>query len=142
MKCWAIAAFGLAGLCVLGPARADDLTGVDRFMCSAGSVSVCCDDGQCASGTAAEVGVPQFMEFDLVPKRMTTTKASGLNRASTIDNVKRANGNIVMQGVENGRAFSFVVDEKHGELSAAVAVQEAGCSINGFGWCTPLAAGK
>jgi hypothetical protein len=47
-----------------------------------------------------------------------------------------------MQGVENGRAFSFVVDEKHGALSAAVAVQEAGCSINGFGWCTPLPAGK
>jgi hypothetical protein len=142
MKHIAIAAFGLAGFVLVGPAWADDLTGVDRFICSAGSVSACCDDGQCASGTAAELGVPQFMEFDLVQKRVSTTKASGLNRATAIDNLKRANGTIVMQGVENGRAYSFVVDEKQGALSATVAVEEAGCNIVGFGTCTPMAGGK
>ena len=142
MKRLAIAAFGLVGLALVGPAWADDLTGVDRFICSAGSVSACCDDGQCASGTAAELGVPQFMEFDLTQKRVSTTKASGLNRSTAIDNLKRENGIIVMQGVENGRAYSFVVDEKQGTLSATVAVQEAGCNIIGFGTCTPMAGAK
>jgi len=142
MKRLLIVAAGLGGLVVLGPARADDLTGVNQFICSAGSVSVCCDDGACATGTAAEVGVPQFMEFDVAQKRVNTTRASGLNRASAIDNLKRANGQIVMQGVDNGRAYSFVVDEKSGELSAAVAINEAGCNLTGFGWCTALPAGK
>ena len=142
MKSIAIVVFGVAGLVLIGPARADELTGVDRFLCSAGSVSVCCDDGQCASGTAAELGVPQFMEFDLKQKRVSTTKASGLNRATAIDNLKRENGIIVMQGVENGRAYSFVVDEKQGTLSATVAVQEAGCNIIGFGTCTPMVGAK
>ena len=142
MKRLAIAAFGLVGLALVGPAWADDLTGIDRFICSAGSVSACCDDGQCASGTAAELGVPQFMEFDLTQKRVSTTKASGLNRATTIDNLKRENGIIIMQGVEYGRAYSFVVDEKQGTLSATVAVQEAGCNIIGFGTCTPMAGAK
>ena len=132
----------LAGVFAFGPARADNLTGIDRFICSTGAVSACCDDGQCASGTAAELGVPQFMEFDVVQKRINTTKTSGLNRSSTIDNLKRANGQIVMQGIDNGRAYSFVVDEKSGELSAAVAINEAGCNITGFGWCTALPAGK
>ena len=142
MKYLAIAVFGLAGFVLVDPAWADDLTGVDRFICSAGSVSACCDDGECASGTAAELGVPQFMEFDLTQKRVSTTKASGLNRATAIDNLKRENGIIVMQGVENGRAYSFVVDEKQGTLSATVAVQEAGCNIIGFGTCTPMAGAK
>ena len=142
MKRVAIAAFGVLGVCALGQAKADDLTGVDRFICSTGPVSACCDEGGCATGTAADLGVPQFMEFDLKQKRISATKASGLNRTTPIDTVKRENGNVVMQGVENGRAFSFVVDEKEGSLSAAVAVVDAGCTLTGFAWCTPLAGGK
>ena len=142
MKSLAFVAFSLASFALVGPARADDLTGVDRFICSAGSVSACCDDGECASGTAAELGVPQFMEFDVKQRRVSTTKASGLDRATAIDNLKRDNGIIVMQGVENGRAYSFVVDEKQGTLSATVAVQEAGCNIIGFGTCTPMVGAK
>ena len=142
MKRLVIAAFGVLGVCALGSARADDLTGVDRFICSTGPVSACCDEGSCATGTAAELGVPQFMEFDLKQKRISATKASGLNRTSAIESVKRENGNLVMQGLENGRAFSFVVDEKQGSLSAAVAVVDAGCTLTGFAWCTPLPDGK
>jgi hypothetical protein len=142
MKRLAIAAFSLAGFVLVGPARADDLTGVDRFICSAGSVSACCDDGQCASGTAAELGVPQFMEFDLAQKRINSTKASRLNRVTTLDSIKRTNGTIMLQGFDVDRAFSFVIDEKSGEISATVAIQDAGCNVVAFGWCTPLAAGK
>jgi hypothetical protein len=142
MKRLALAAFGVLGVCALGQAKADDLTGVDRFICSTGPVSACCDSGECATGQAAELGVPQFLEFDVKQKRISSTKASGLNRTTPIDTVKRENGNLVMQGVENGRAFSFVVDEKDGTLSAAVAVVDAGCTLTGFAWCTPLAGGK
>jgi hypothetical protein len=142
MKHLTIAALSLGGFLVLAPARADDLTGVDRFICSAGSVSVCCDDGQCASGTADELSVPQFIEVDLGQKRVNTTKASKLNRTSPIDIVKRVNGLIVLQGVENRRAFSISIDEKTGWLSAAVAVEDAGCGVSAFGECTPLSDGK
>ena len=142
MKRLTMAAFGLAGCAVFGAARADDLTGVNRFICAAGSVSVCCDDGQCASGAAEELGVPQFIEVDLVQKRVNTTKASKLNRMSPIENLKRANGQIVLQGVENRRAYSITIDEKSGWLSAAVAVEDAGCGITAFGECTPLSEGK
>ena len=142
MKRLAIAAFGVLGVCALGRVHADDLTGVDRVICSTGPVSACCDSGDCATGQAAELGVPQFMEFDLKQKRISATKASGLNRTTPIDTVKRGDGSLVLQGFENGRAFSFVVDEKQGSLSAAVAVVDAGCTLTGFAWCTPLADGK
>jgi hypothetical protein len=142
MKYLAIAVFGLAGFVLVDPAWADDLTGVDRFICSAGSVSACCDDGQCASGTAAELGVPQFMEIDLAQKQINSTKASRLNRTTTLEYVKRANGTIMLQGVDIDRAYSFVINEKSGEISATVAIEDAGCNVVAFGWCTPLPAGK
>lgn len=140
MKRLVVAAFALAGCVLFGPARADDLTGIDRFLCSAGSLSVCCDDGACASGEPAELDLPQFIEVDLVQKSLSSTKASKLNRTSALTNLKRANGQIVLQGVENQRAYSLVIDERQGQMSVAIAV--GGCSITAFGWCTPLQAGK
>ena len=117
-------------------AFADDLTGSDRFLCSAGSVSACCDDGECASGTAAEINLPQFIEVDLVAKRIDTTKSSGLNRTSPIEIVRRVNGRIVLQGVENDHPYSFAINEKTGELAATIT--EAMCSVIAFAKCTPL----
>lgn len=131
---------GLAGFLLMAPARADALTGADQLLCSAGSASVCCDDGQCASGTASELDIPQFIEVDLAAKRVNTTKASGLNRTSPIDNLKRVDGLIILQGVENKRAYSISISEKTGELAAAVAAP--GCSITAFGVCTPMPASK
>ena len=140
MRGFAIVFLGLAGIILAAAARADDLTGADRFLCSAGPASACCDDGQCASGTAAELNIPQFIEVDVANKRLSTTKASGLNRTSPIDNLKRVNGQVVMQGVENERAYSIVISDSTGEMSAAVAA--SGCNVTVFGACTPLPASK
>jgi len=140
MKCLVVVSLGVVGCVLLVPARADDLRRTERFLCSAGSVSACCDDGQCASGTAAELNIPQFVEVDLAAKRVSTTKASGLNRTTTIDGLTRKDGQIVLHGIESGRAYSIVVIESTGEMSAAIAAP--GCSITAFGSCTPLQAAK
>jgi len=140
MKRLVIAAFSLVGFVLLGPARADDLTGAVRFICSSGSVAVCCEGGECATGTPDELDIPQFIEVDMVQKRVNTTKASQLNRTSPIDNLKRVDGKIVLQGIENQRAYSFLIDEKTGSVSVAVA--HDGCTVTAFGSCTPLPASK
>jgi hypothetical protein len=130
----------LTALVLVGPAWADDLTGVQKFLCSATTASACCDDGQCASGTAMEVNVPQFIEIDLAAKRVSTTKASGMNRTSPIESMKREDGQILIHGDDSGRAYSFVIVEHTGELSAAIAA--AGCNVSVFGACTPMPAAK
>lgn len=140
MKRLAIAVTLLALAVPFGSARADELTGSNQILCSAGRVTVCCEDGACEEGTAAELNIPQFLEFDLVQKKVSTTKSSGLNRSSAIDNVKRTEGTIVLQGFEKGRAFSFVINEKTGALAAAVAAPF--CGISAFGSCTPMPAAK
>jgi hypothetical protein len=117
-------------------ARADDLTGSDRLLCSAESIVVCYDDGTCETGDADALNVPKFIEVDLVAKRLSTTKASGLNRTSAIESLKRLDDLIVLQGVEKGRAYSFVIEQKTGDLTIAVAGPTRG--VSAFGACTPL----
>jgi hypothetical protein len=46
----------------------------------------------------------------------------------------RDNQEIVLQGVEAGRAFSFVIDEATGLLTVAVASD--GMSVSVYGACT------
>jgi hypothetical protein len=81
-----------------------------------------------------------FLEIDLAQKRLNTTKASGENRTTEVKNLRREEGDIVLQGFEKGRAFSFVIDEATGLLSVAVAGN--GFSVAVFGACTPLVTGK
>ena len=86
------------------------------------------------------LNIPQFIEIDLAGKMLSTTKASGENRSTPIRSLLREDGNIYLQGVEGGRAFSFVITEATGMASIAVAREDVTVSV--FGVCTPLPAGK
>jgi hypothetical protein len=133
-RIWIVA---LAVLAVFAPANADDLTGANKLLCAASTAAACCEDGECASGSAGELNVPQFIEVDIAAKRISTTKASGDDRSSSVANLKRENGHILLQGMERGRAYSILIDETSGDLSAAVA-GNFGCGVTVFGSCTPL----
>ena len=117
------------------PALADNLAGADRMLCSASTVIKCGETGDCVIGSPMELHIPQFIEIDIKGKRLSTTRASGENRSTPIVSMRREDGNLVMQGYEKGRAFSFVISEATGLLSAAVA--RDGISVTVFGACTP-----
>ena len=68
-------------------------------------------------------------------------EASGENRRTPIEQMRRADGLIVLQGVQQSRAFSILVAEPTGELTASVAREGLGVVV--FGACTPApAAGR
>jgi hypothetical protein len=121
-----ITLFGLiAALLVAAaaPAVADDLTGANRFLCSVVTVSRCYVDG-CLDDTPDGALVPQFVIVDLGAKLLSTTQASGQNRTTPIESLRREGGLIVLQGLQNGRAFSFVIAEKSGNASVAIARED------------------
>ena len=118
------------------PVAADDVTGVDTMICSSIQATVCSLDGDCEIGAPWLWGIPQFVEIDLKNKEVRTTEASGQRRATPLKHVERADGLLVLQGVENGRAFSFAITEEDGSLSVAVA--RDGITVSVFGACTPL----
>ena len=131
--------YALAALLVIlatGSAAADDLTGVNQILCSAAQATVCGDDGECDTELPWNWNIPQFIVIDLAAKTLATTKASGENRQTPIETMKREEGWIFLQGVENGRAFSFALEEETGLLTVAVA--RPGLTVSVFGACTPM----
>jgi hypothetical protein len=133
-------ALAFAFLVLAAAAPADDLTGQQSFLCTPVQVAICGDNGECAKDAPWELNIPQFIQMDLAGKKLSTTPASGENRSTPILSVARENGEIYLQGVELGRAFSFVIDEKTGMFSAAVA--RAGIAVSAFGACTPMPPSK
>ena len=135
MNRFTVLALGLVLALVSAPGLAEDLTGANQLLCSAGVVVVCADDGLCDRLAPADLRIPQFVEVDLVKKRLSTTKASGENRTTDIASLQRNEGRIILQGLQKGRAFSFVIDEESGAITAAVAAD--GLTVTVFGSCTP-----
>jgi hypothetical protein len=119
----------------IGAASADDISGLNRFVCAPAQVTVCDETGACVSVLPWEVNVPRFLVFDLKKKRIGTTEASGENRVTPIQSIIEAEDAIYLQGVEGGRAFSFVINRSNGLMSAAVAREYL--TVTGFGACTP-----
>ena len=125
---------GIATLLAAVSAQADNLDGVDRLLCAAAQVQICIEFDTCYSATPSELDVPDFVVIDLDKKTVSTTKASNENRSTKFSSVATEAGLIYLQGMEGGRAFSFVIDEASGRLTVAVA--RDGLSVNVFGACT------
>jgi len=118
-----------------GMAMADELTGAQKILCAAVQATVCDSGGDCENGPPWLWSIPQFVEVDFGKGIIRTTDASKQNRSTPFKHVQRSDGFIFLQGVEGGRAFSFVIEEESGSLSAAVARSEITVSV--FGACTP-----
>jgi hypothetical protein len=134
---WKRVLISLALVLPAAAVSADDLTGKNRMLCTAVQATRCLDSGDCVVDLPWNLNIPQFIEVDLAARKLSTTKASGENRSTKIDQLRREEGMIVLQGFERGRAFSFVINEESGVLSAAVAAQ--GKAVAVFGACTPMA---
>lgn len=130
--CWCLALLPAA------PLLGDDLRGHDAFLCAVLEASRCAPEEGCARVALVDLNVPDFVEVDLTAKLVRTTAASGENRSTAILSAVRQEQSIFLQGVEKGRAWSFVLDEESGRLTAAVAREEL--SVNAFAVCTPLPA--
>ncbi len=134
----------LGGFCVLlllitvvpTVALADDVGDSDHILCTSIQATVCYMDEDCEIGTPWNWNIPQFIEIDFAEKVLRTTKASEENRQTPFKNLEREAGMIFLQGVERGRAFSFVIEEETG--LASIAVARNGVTVSVFGACTPL----
>ena len=119
------------------PAAADDVSGVDLMLCAVVEIHMCTPVSDCRSGPPWMLNVPDFIEVDLAGKELRTTKASQENRKTPIRSLIKEDGQVVVGALENGRAFTLVVDEKTGYATMTVATFGRGGTA--FGTCTPKA---
>jgi hypothetical protein len=126
---------GIALVLAAGAARADDLRGAERFLCSTMEVKVCFADDGCLPSSPEDLNIPQFIVVDAEAGKLETTPASGERRETKAGTVARAEGLVQLQGREAGRAFSLVISETTGRATFASAADERAVVV--FAACTP-----
>jgi hypothetical protein len=126
-----------AALSVLFPiiSQADALGDAQRLLCAASRVARC-EASDCEFGLPQKWNIPSFVSVDLAKKMLSTTDASVAKRQSPIAYISRDQDSIYLQGSENGRTFSIVIDKATGHASIAIAAD--GFTVSVFGECTPM----
>ena len=115
-------------------ALADDISDSEEILCSTSKIVICFETGECIDALPWEFNIPQFVVIDTEEKTLSTTKASQETRSTPIRSIQRDAGLLMLQGIEDGRVFGFVIDEDSGVLTVSVA--RDGISVSVFGACT------
>lgn len=130
---WAVA---LAITLFAHPAAADNITGAQKILCTAVEATECYAEAGCTPGDPEDWNMPRFLKIDLENKQLSTTEASGEVRSSPMKHIEREDDRVFMQGVEDSRAFSIVLDQDSGTASIAIALERHVVAV--FAYCTPL----
>jgi hypothetical protein len=81
------------------------------------------------------IDVPRFVGIDFRKKALVGKNAAGEDRSTPFSNLVERDGKTFLQGAENGRAWSMVIDQATGFMSASISDDRDGILL--FGACTP-----
>jgi hypothetical protein len=101
------------------------------LLCAPTIVLECRPDGTCPSTTPADADVPSFVKVDAERKEITTLDGK---RTSPIKRVDHLSDRLVLQGGEEENAWTVVVSEATGDMSATASGADHTFVI--FGACT------
>jgi hypothetical protein len=125
----------VTALCVVaGVAAAEDLTGEDRILCAPGYVTHCSSGGDCETVPVGRIGLPHFLHIELDRKVIRSSDVNEDDLATPVQTMARENGKVYLQGIENERAFSILIDEATGDGSMAIIAD--GETATAFLYCT------
>ncbi len=115
------------------PALAGAFDGEKPLMCFVGEIHECEPARACQRFTPAEIDLPEIIHIDFKAKELRGVTANGRAVRTPILSITREGGSVSLQGHENGRSFSIVVDAVTGKLSGAASEPGAGFLV--FGTC-------
>jgi hypothetical protein len=116
---------GTAGLAVAGP-----YDGSRPLLCAVTAIVECGAAGECERHIATDETAPAIIKFDVANQTVTT----GTARKSPLKSVTRLDGQLILQGGENGRGWSATIDEETGRMAVAIVDNDYIFSL--FGACT------
>lgn len=98
--------------------------------------TVCTLDGEtCEKMEPWELNLPDFVRLDLRARLLKSTDSAKESRQTQIASLERENGFVYMQGLQNGRAYSWVIAQQSGEGTITINTFDTGVTI--FTVCTP-----
>ena len=126
--------FTLAGLVLVSAASAaGKYDGSKPMLCAVSAVSECMANGACErSAPQSGNNLPHFLRVDVKGRMLTDNEGSG--RKTEIKTSAVVDGQLMLQGVENGKAWSMVISSEGGRWGGSVVEDDGLIAV--FGNCT------
>lgn len=92
------------------------------MICAVTQAVSCQKSGDCRSGSANDIGMPLFLKINPEKKEILSLKESGERRTSIIKQTTTDKDNrfVIYQGVEQGGAWSAVINKKTGSMTISI----------------------
>lgn len=121
--------------CLVWPAIcfAQGFDGSRNLVCSVVEVVECAPGDGCIEGTARNFNFPEFIRIDFENKQLIGKSQNQRVLTSPVDTVNTVDGNLILHGSQNGRAWSMVISQATGRYTGTVAAD--GFSFSIFGAC-------
>lgn len=126
-------------LCVAGAAGvalAGGLDGTAPVVCATSETFDCASGAQCVTDSPEAINLPRLIRFDFAAKKAFTKRASGEERVAPISVQELQDGELILQGIQNGFAWSMAISQESGDMSLAIAGGGAGLVV--FGSCMAM----
>lgn len=112
-------------------AGAAGFDGSQDLLCVPTDIAECDRAARCERVSVSEVDLPHFLKLQFRNKRLVGVGPEA--RTTAIETVRSVDGLTILQGAENGRAWSLVVEQATGRMSGSVADGEGAFAV--FGAC-------
>lgn len=118
-------------------ARASQFDGSQPLICASLVAVGCGADGECDSGTAESVNLPEFFRINFAGKAVIGHRADGTTVETAIQRLEQGDGQVHLQGMEGERSWTAALSEETGRFTLAVSGNRVGFLV--FGACIPAA---
>jgi hypothetical protein len=112
---------------------AGDFDGSKPLLCAVTETVECTPDSECLRGEAESIDMPAFLKIDFAKKTISGTRQDGSVRTTEIKIMERVDGNLILQGVQNGKGWTMVISEATGKATITASDNQVGFVV--FGAC-------
>jgi len=113
-----------------GPAAAGPYDGSRPFLCAVTAIMECAASGECERHIVTDETAPAIIKVDVPGQTIST----GTARRSALKSAARVDGQLILQGSENGRGWSATIDEETGRMAVGLVDNDYTFSL--FGACS------
>jgi len=117
-----------------GGAGAGSFDGSRELICAAVQTAACGYGSDCITGTAEDVDFPNFIRINVKKKIISATEEFDRKVTTEIKNIERVDGQLILQGSEQGRGWSLALSETTGKMVMTASGDGEGFVV--FGACT------
>lgn len=115
------------------PVMAQDFDGSTALICAVIEIFDCGPGVDCQRGNAKSINIPQFLKINFKEKTISGKLGSGELRTTKIKNTGLDVDNLMLQGIQGGRAWSMIINQATGDMTLTASDFEAGFVV--FGAC-------